>query len=419
MSKLSDVTIIIPIFVTTLETLDWLGECLDSAYAQKCNVVVYDDGSTVDLQQLLGIYIQDYKYVPVKNRGVSYARNKAIEAVDTELILPLDCDDRFKPNTVTEMLAYWDIHHVPVYSDVAKFGDINIPHYPLFDFACEHILKHVGFTAVSVLHSKAMWKQIGGYDESIEFYEDGEYNARLLGTYCGVRCPKPLVEYRIHAKQRTKTYEKQSAYYAKLITEKVRNYEMACPGCSGKRRTNSLNSRNTGGQVMQSTQSLNAPQKPSEMPKMDDKGYVLVQYVGGRGRGTHWYNGLVTGNAYRVIEGLYLHVDKNDAREANDTHSHSFFVRVIQPEPVVKTAVPVVRTPIVEKVVVPTVRAAVSTSIARTPVWEAPVIAKMRLVDIQNLELTPAQAAKLLEEEQNGRNRIKVVDWLTLKADEK
>jgi glycosyltransferase involved in cell wall biosynthesis len=416
MSKLSDVTIVVPIYVTTPEALDWLKECLASAFAQKCNVVVYDDGSTIDIAPVLGIYLHDYEFSQVENHGVSYARNRAIEAATTDLILPLDCDDRLKDGAVEEMVAYWNLHGVPVYPDIAKFGTETVPHYVLLDFACAHITEHVGFTSVNVLHSKAMWKQIGGYDEGIIFYEDGEYNARLLGTFCGVRCPKPLVEYRMHASQRTKTYEKQSAYYAKLVTEKVRTYEMGCPGCRG-RRTHGLNNS----VVVQSNQSMNVQQNPTDMPLMDDKGYVLVQYNGGNGRGTHWYNGLSTGNAYRVKYGVYLYVDKNDSREPTDTHSHSFFIRVVREEPVMAKKAPAVKAPVAEVMtaMAPARRTAVTTSVARTPVWEAPNLSKMRLVDIQNLELTPKQAAELLEQEETGRTRAKVIEWLTLKAEEK
>lgn len=417
-SRLADVTIIIPIYVTTLEALGWLKECLASAFAQKCNVVVYNDGSTIDIAPVMGIYLYDYEFQAVENHGVSYARNRAIEAVDTELILPLDCDDRIKSTAVAELLEYWNRFKIPVYPDIEKFGDVVVPHYTLLDFACAHITEHVGFSSVNVLHSKAMWKQIGGYDESIAFYEDGEYNARLFGTFCGVRCPKPLVDYRMHANQRTKKYEKQSAYYAKLITEKVRTYKMACPGCSG-RRTHSLNT-NTTVQPNQNMMSMNVQQNPDVMPMMDDKGYVLAQYIGGNGRGTHWYNGIGTGNAYRVKYGVYLYVDKTDSKEPTDTHTHTFFVRVVREAPVMAKQA-AVKAPVAEVLtaVTTTKRTSVTTSIARTPVWEAPNLAKMRMVDIQNLELTPAQAAILLEQEETGRTRAKVIEWLTLKADEK
>lgn len=426
---LKDVTIIVPIFVTTPEALGWLKECLASAFAQKCNVVIYDDGSTLDLEPVLGIYLHEYKFAKSEHYGVSHARNMAINIAKTDLILPLDCDDRLKPNAISELLEYWNRYHVPIYPDVTKFGDINVAHYPLLDFACDHIKNHVGFTSVNVLHSKAMWKQIGGYDESLDFYEDGEYNARLLGTFCGVRCPKPLVNYRIHANQRTNIFKSQSAKYAKQILEKVRNYSMPCPGC-GKRRTASLNkigtvsaNRNTTNRnsaireprIVANLPNLNVVQDPNLMSVMNDKGELLAQYIGGKGRGKHWYRGISTGTGYRVKYGLYLYVDKTDVKDPGDTTGHSSFVRVVRPAPKVEQA-PIA---VVEPPKMPTpVRTAVK-PVAKTPVWQAPDIAKMKMVDIMNLELTPAQAAVLLEQEETGRTRAKVIAWLTLKADEK
>jgi len=171
---------------------------------------------------------------------------------------------------------------------------------------------------VNVLHSKRQWEQVGGYDQSIEFYEDGEYNARLLSTYCGIRCPFPLVEYRMHPQQRTRQYDKESSIYAKKILSKIRRTIMPCASCGGKRKTTS--SYTGSGAFPQ-----NMIQDPTHMPLTKD-GLVLVQYVGGQGRGKHYYEGLVSKVAYRVSWGVYLYADPRDTR-ASTENTPSMLVR--------------------------------------------------------------------------------------------
>jgi hypothetical protein len=405
---ISDVTVIVPIYCTTEESLLWLDECLYSAYNQNCEVSVYDDGSIVDIEDIASIYIRGYKRNTAENHGVSYARNRAIEQAKTKLIIPLDCDDRFKLDTVKQMLEYWNNYLVPVYSDIDKFGDVIDPNYTLLDFSCDHILNYVGFTSVNVLHTKSMWEKIGGYDEALKFYEDGDYNARLMGTYCGVRCPKPLIEYRIHKGQRTKTFQAEANNYANIIKNKVRSYKMACAGC-GKRRTASNSVTN-----LEVVQSMNIQQNPDEMALQDAQGFLLAQYIGGQGRGKHWYNGVSSGNAYRVTYGIYLYVDKDDAKEPGSL-MNTFFIRVMRPLET-KTTMTVVVPQEVQEVrivsegenlpIVPEMRRAAVLDVQNRD------ISKLTLKDVQTMQLTPKLASKLLAQEQNGRNRIRIIEYL-------
>lgn len=322
----SDVTIIIPVYCTSDESLQWLDECLASATTQGAKVIVYNDGSTVNIEPIL------QKYILVNigdrlNNGVSYARNMAASKVTTELILPLDCDDTLKPDAVAKLVKRWD--GIPVYPDVAKFGSEVEEHYVLLDFSCEHIINYIGFTSVNVLHSLQQHNWIGGWDETLDFYEDGEYNARLLGTYCGIHLREPLVNYRIHANQRTKTYAAKAHDYGVKILKEVRKRDMACKGCGG-RRSPSLNLPGVKGALkavgnnapvnLKVAGVVDAVNLPLEM-----NGMFLAQYVGGKGRGSHYYNGLATRHPYRVKFEAYVYAYPADITPA------SFFVRIAAP----------------------------------------------------------------------------------------
>lgn len=334
-----DVTVVIPVYCNNLESLSWLRECVESAVAQQCKVVLYDDGSSLDIVPVVRNYpVRAFR--GSRNVGVSYARNKAISYADTDYILPLDCDDRLVNDAVEKLYSAFQVaDSTPAYSDIHKFGIENDEHFVLLDFDCYNLLKYVGFTSVNVFHSKEQWKSIGGYDESLEFFEDGEYNARLLGTYCGVHVKEPLVEYRMHGSQRTRLYEKQSRYYAETILERIRRYDMACAGCSGRRRSPSnMPDGLSREQVIRMSQQ--APREtvqvdikgaiataPATLP-LEFEGKVLCVYIGGQGRAKHYYQGIVSKQPQKVTFGDYVYVDPRDARNEEDMNTASLYVRV-------------------------------------------------------------------------------------------
>jgi len=380
MSRLP-VTIIIPVYCETEESIRWFEECLHSAHKQNCSVSIYDDGSPlVDNVISIARKFQYDSFVIGENEGVSVARNEAIRFADTDYIFPLDCDDRLVDHAVEQL---YDFHRsmaeIPVYPDVRKFGDEDVPHYELLEFSCDNLVRFVGFSSVNVLHRVDQWKYVGGYEESLKFYEDGEYNARLFANFCAARYPHPLVEYRIHANQRTKKYEDQSRKFATSILERIRRLDMPCPGCGGKRKTQSNAPSSKSGAAMSIQQSQSIPKievnignAPTHLPAVFE-GKVLCVYVGGKGRAKHYYQGIATKTPFKVMFGDYLYADPRDVRAMNDSNSRSLLVKTEKEDtvaPLQAISLPVVEetsAPVVEDVVPEVVRSA-RTVVERIPV---------------------------------------------------
>lgn len=395
----------IPVYCPSPESLEWLHQCLRSALIQDCEIVVYDDGSpTPGVRDIFSIYNIHKVLSGSENRGVSYARNRAILEASGPLIYPLDCDDRIKPGTIQTLTRYWDEYDgTPVYSDLAKFGSVNDPHYTLLDFQCEHLLRYVGLSTVNVLYSKAQWKAIRGYNEELDFYEDSEFNTRLYARYCGVRCPEPLVEYRIHSGQRTQKYLSKAKRYQDYVLQKARNLDMACLTCGGKHRAPITQ------QVVSVVQ--NVPQDPTTMAATQGE-LVLAQYTGGKGRGKHYYQGIQTRQMYRVEYGDYLYAHSADTRGKDQTSHPSYLVRYNEPEAPKPTPTPTPDPAIVmddvskEKYSI--------AGIKRTPVVDdIPDITRMSAKEVVMTDFTPEMAKRLLEIEKSNLNRAKVVAHLT------
>ena len=90
-SKKPLVSVIIPTFNRA-----WiLKEAIDSVLAQDFKdfeLIVVDDGSSDDTEQILDAYKRDLVVIRQPNRGVSGARNRGIAAAGGQLIAFLDSD---------------------------------------------------------------------------------------------------------------------------------------------------------------------------------------------------------------------------------------------------------------------------------------------------------------------------------------
>lgn len=402
-----NVALIIPVYVNNDEQLHWFEECLQSASEQNCIVSIHDDGSEVDIGNVVSTYIKKNAIFSrsEQNLGVSHARNEAVKQVpDGSLILPLDCDDTLKPGTVERLVSVWN--GIPLYTDIAKFGLENIEHYVIMEWDCSHLFNFVGFTSVNVLHSKEQWKTIGGWDESIDFYEDGEYNARLFGNFCAKRFPEPLINYRIHAGQRTKKYCSLSMVYAKKILAMVRRLDMPCTGCGGKRRSGggAAAPRGSKGSSVQITgeRGDNIMVDNASLP-LQFEGKVLARYIGGKGKGKHYYQGIVSKMYYRSVQyGDLVYADSRDVSKLNDAGTSKFvpIERSVAQKPV-PVAVPVAVPAPIPVVVIEDTPRVPKVNIEKEPVPEEidvsfEDISKMPLKDIKTLEISCEDAKELI-----------------------
>jgi glycosyltransferase involved in cell wall biosynthesis len=87
---------LVSVIVTCFNAGDFVSKAVDSAIAQthsQLEIIVIDDGSTDDSQQLLQKYGSKIKYERQPNRGLSAARNRGISIANAKYIAFLDADD--------------------------------------------------------------------------------------------------------------------------------------------------------------------------------------------------------------------------------------------------------------------------------------------------------------------------------------
>lgn len=216
------VTIIIP----TFNRRRWIGECLDSVRAQtyqNIETLVIDDCSTDDTVQWLRSN-PDYSFANVhvqpKNGGASIARNTGIEMAQGELIAFIDSDDLLAPNHIEKAVAVFNTQeNIGLFACDSTIIDPDgavlysgktwhsiqseLRQYPIRNgvrslkdvFIFSNIFP--GFTL-----PKAVFEQIGDFDQSIFPMDDYDLMLRVAGAGYGIYyCDEPLALRREHTGQ--------------------------------------------------------------------------------------------------------------------------------------------------------------------------------------------------------------------------
>lgn len=404
------VSVIIPAYVRNDTDVKMLNECIDSI-PSSYEIVVCDDGSLIDYS------IDGVVHVRTEHRGKSHARNTAVEYAHGPLIFPLDADDMLVPGALDALVALWE--GIPLYPDLIKFKGAEQKEYTLLDFDCDLIMRKC-VSSVNVLHSKEQWAAVGGWDESVEFYEDWEYNARLMSTFCGRHVSKPLVMYRIHPGQSVAAYKRTESWHAANIRAILRRKGVGTMGCCGKHRnsvTSSKSSPKSANTMLSNTAAINPTRtvghKTVMIPNVTEEGKAVVKYVGGQGMGRHYYRGPKTRYPYKVMHGQIMIVDDRDA--VNPGQPGSLFVRVSQAKmPAKSVADKTDDVGGVDENVSVTERKPRQSPPKRATTVDSISISDMTIGEIVAMasSLTPGEAARLLEEEKDGKNRVGAIKVL-------
>ena len=167
-------------------------------------VIIVDDGSSdaETIRILKEVTDAGYKVVSQPNLRVSAARNTGIRLANGEFILPLDNDNRLRDVYLKEGVKL--LKDNPgigvIYADAEYFGEkTGRWHVQEFDLLS---LIRKNFIDACALYRKALWEQVGGYDEQIPWMglEDWDFWLRVAchgGSF--FHLPEIGFEYRVRA----------------------------------------------------------------------------------------------------------------------------------------------------------------------------------------------------------------------------
>ena len=170
-------------------------------------LIVVDDGSDSPQSAEIFAYIERrgnprIRVVHQENRGLAGARNPGFREARGEYVVPLDADDLLEPGMMRTchdaLIGRPDCGFV--YFDYHVFGDSNYLQQP-GEYNAYRLI-HENFMACCCFVPKAVWTEVGGYDEWHRWgYEDWSFYLNLAkhGKF-GLYVPEPLFRYRTHGR---------------------------------------------------------------------------------------------------------------------------------------------------------------------------------------------------------------------------
>ncbi len=227
------VTIIIPCY----NHGHYLQECLSSLQAQKYEhwqAIVVDDASPDQaLIQSVMDEVKDKRIRLVrheKNSGLAASRNTGFVESATELVLPVDADDKIEPDCLEKLVPVitGDDAVDCVYPDVRLFGRRNdILEFPGPGPGKKILHPKDTIPGAGTMMRRRLWERLGGYDDGKELRrgrEDFEFWIRAFNNGCvAKRVETPLYLYRIaHTSMSIECYHEDNIV-AKYIHDKNRD----------------------------------------------------------------------------------------------------------------------------------------------------------------------------------------------------
>lgn len=182
-----------------------LRDAIESVAAQSdyhWEIIVVDDTDAGDLGTKGHYpYSKQYPYVRwIRNQklhNVSAARNIGAEAARGKYLVFLDADDYLLPDFLTRTFAIQKECQGDgslVYTDWITAPQMES--HVAENWSLERLMDHAIF-AVTFMHTKAIWKEVGGFSEDVLLWEDWDYVLKLaMAGAKGIRVPKALFVYR-------------------------------------------------------------------------------------------------------------------------------------------------------------------------------------------------------------------------------
>ena len=177
------------VYLPTKNRVDLLKKAVDSVLNQtyqNFKLLIVDDGSTDETAEYLNS-IEDPRVSFIRNdvsEKACKARNRAIRALDTELVTGLDDDDVFLPNRLEELIKAYD----PKFAFVCSgyFWDYGVYKKSLFSKTKVISLSDaldLNQCSNQILVERKRLLEVGGFDPDLTALQDHDLWVRLIAKY--------------------------------------------------------------------------------------------------------------------------------------------------------------------------------------------------------------------------------------------
>jgi len=211
----SKINPLVSILIPAYNAEKWIRDTINSALCQTWpnkEIIVVDDGS-IDNTLSIAISMESeiVKVVSQKNRGASFARNKALELSKGDYIQWLDADDLLHPDKIIQQVRVAEKDNNPLILYSSSFGtfysriqnaeiqpnklwkDLSPIEWMITKFSYRSWM-----SVVSWLISRNLCDVAGCWDETLTLDDDGEYICRIVSASEKIKfVPEAICYYRI------------------------------------------------------------------------------------------------------------------------------------------------------------------------------------------------------------------------------
>lgn len=203
----------ISVVIPTYNYGRFIREALESVFRQTLKpdqVIVVDDGSSDDTEQLVREFGGKVRYIKQENAGVSAARNRGVREWSGELIAFLDADDIWEPTKLEKQAAKFasDPRIGLVHCGMRQFdSESGLTISENLDGGSGEVWKNlllwdgpgiIGPGGTIMVPRKA-FDEVGGFDTRMKVGEDWDFCYRIARLYLVAFVDEPLVNYRVHS----------------------------------------------------------------------------------------------------------------------------------------------------------------------------------------------------------------------------
>lgn len=174
---------LISVMMPTYNNGKYIKQAIESIYAQNYNnieIIVIDDGSTDNTKEILKQY-KDIKYFYIEHKGISFARNLALENSKGEYIAFLDSDDYWLPDKLNIQMQYLKNHPdckivFTKYKNIFEKEELKKNKRAMHEKAIEDSFQQY---LPSTVLKKELFYKYGFFDEKFSGIEDAEFIYRI------------------------------------------------------------------------------------------------------------------------------------------------------------------------------------------------------------------------------------------------
>ena len=233
----------VSVVIPTYNRAGMIVECLESVFSQKYTdyeVIVVDDGSTDNTEDILKSYLDRITYIRHENKGNAAARNSGLAVARGELIAFLDSDDLWLADKLRRDVDYLDRHpdvdmvcaNGTFFGSPKFAGKKVVPDKRAVPLARDGVTLKAIFTRSSLRPSamtlrRHIIEETKGFDPDFAACVDLDFAFRVLMKYKVVFIDEPFFKMRKHDDHVSGDSERRTLFNIKAIEKLLREYPEA------------------------------------------------------------------------------------------------------------------------------------------------------------------------------------------------